>query len=295
MCVCVCVFGGSDNFIWLAEELSLKLNTVLPVSPLPLTHSTLSEQPHSGVNVARQHDSGKKFSKIQCNTNQNNMTSDVKSAISSGSLGLSTRSSNGNSNCNSQQKQHQTLINGNTTPPAMATSATAAANTSVSCATIATDTTRYKSGLSDVAADEDVDDAATSTAPSTSIATATATETSSATPAPAASVLSTGCATMPRTRQYGSNAAGAAAANSMTADKKFLSRASSAANTSASTAAAPQQHHKLQFTDKAELKLAALDNLDLAHKLDLIDDDADDPYGVLQDYLERVKVSAELA
>ncbi|XP_017968484.1 uncharacterized protein LOC108659858 [Drosophila navojoa] len=265
-----------------------------------------NEPPQSGVNVARQHDSGKKFSKIQCNTNQNNMTSDVKSAISSGSHSHSTRnnsssSSSSNNNGNSQQKQHQTLINGNTTPPATAAAAAAAAaNTSVSCATIATDTTRYKSGLSDVAADEDVDDAATSTATSTStsIATAKATAaTSSATPAPAASVLSTGCATMPRTRQYGSNAAGAVAANTMTADKKFLSRAAPAANTSGTTSAAaaaavaaPQQHHKLQFSDKAELKLAALDNLDLAHSLDLIDEDGDDPYGALQDYLERVKL-----
>lgn len=213
------------------------------------------------------------------------MTSDVKSAISSGSLTTTISTSLSTSSSQQQQQQHQALINGNTTPPATAATA-AAANTSVSSATIATDTTRYKSGLSDVAADEDVDD--------TVRATSTATATSSATPAPAASVFSTGCATMPRTRQYGSNSAGAAAANAMTADKKFLSRASPTANTSASAAAAPQQHHKLQFADKAEFKLAALDNLDLAHSLDLIDDDGEDPYVALQDYLERVKVSAGL-
>lgn len=231
------------------------------------------------------------------------MTSDVKSAISGGS---------NTSNPSNQQQQHQTLINGNgnATPPATATSATATAitttvagNTSVSSATIATDTTRYKSGLSDVVADEDVDDtatstnvAATSTATATATSTVTATATSSAaTPVAAASVFSTGCATMPRTRQYGSNAGGATAANAMTADKKFLSCAP-AANTSA-VAGQQQQlqqqqhvHHKLQLADKPESKLAALDNLDLAHRLDLIDDDGDDPYGALQDYLERVKV-----
>ncbi|XP_017847296.1 uncharacterized protein LOC108603213 isoform X2 [Drosophila busckii] len=220
----------------------------------------LQQQPTSGA--ARQHESGKKFTKIQCNTNQNNMTSDVKSAISSGS-----------NSPQQQQQQHQTLINGNATPPPPP--ATAAANTSVASATIAADTTRYKSGLSDVAAEEDVDDAAR--------ATAAATATSSATSA--ASVFSTGCATMPRVRQYGSSAAAAAAAV-MTADKKFLSR------TPASELQHVQHNHKLQFADKKSeaAKLATLDNLDLAHSLDLIDDDGEDPYGALQDYLERVKL-----
>ncbi|XP_060645221.1 uncharacterized protein LOC132783926 isoform X1 [Drosophila nasuta] len=251
------------------------------------------QQQPSGGNTARQHDSAKKFSKIQCNTNQNNMTSDVKSAISGGSN-------------TSNQQQHQTLINGNgnssssnATPPSPA--ATTAGNTSVCSATIATDTTRYKSGLSDVVADEDVDDTATSTSTAKATASATATAAPStpaattsmatATPAAAASVFSTGCATMPRTRQYGSNAAGAAAtataaANAVTADKKFLSLAPAA------TQQQQQQHvhHKLQLVDKPESQLAALNNLDLAHRFDLIDDDAEDPYGPLEDYLERVKL-----
>ncbi|KAH8360023.1 hypothetical protein KR093_010216 [Drosophila rubida] len=248
-----------------------------------------NEQLQSGGNTARQHDSAKKFTKIQCNTNQNNMTSDVKSAISAGSN-------------TSNQQPHQTLINSNgngnatpTSPPATAT-ATATATTgktSVCSATIATDTTRYKSGLSDVVADEDVDDTAPSTA-ATSAATA-ATATSSATPAAAASVFSTGCATMPRTRQYGSTAAGAttaaaAAANAMTADKKFLSLAPAANTLQQQQQQQQHVHHKLQLVDKPESQLAALDNLDLAHRFDLIDDDAEDPYGKLEDYLERVKL-----
>jgi len=68
----------------------------------------------------------------------------------------------------------------------------------------------------------------------------------------------------------------------MTADKKFLSQA---------TPVQGHHHHKLQFADKAESELAALDSLDLAHSLDLLDVDGEDPYGALQDYLERVKVS----
>ncbi|KAH8310818.1 hypothetical protein KR044_003093 [Drosophila immigrans] len=240
-----------------------------------------NEQLQSGGNTARQHDSAKKFTKIQCNTNQNNMTSDVKSAISAGSN-------------TSNQQQHQTLINGDATSlsPAATTApaTTATGNTSVCSATIATDTTRYKSGLSDVVADEDVDDTATSrsTATSTPAATFTSTATSSATPAAAASVFSTGCATMPRTRQYGSNATGATAANAMTADKKFLSLAPAA--THQQQQQQQHVHHKLQLVDKPESQLAALNNLDLAHRLDLIDDDGEDPYGPLEDYLERVKL-----
>uniref|UniRef100_B3P3J8 GG21306 n=1 Tax=Drosophila erecta TaxID=7220 RepID=B3P3J8_DROER len=238
--------------------------------------------------AARQHDKVKKLAKVQCNsnTNQNNMTGeDVKSAISS---------SNSSSNPQ-QQQQHQTLINGQaaTVPPATAAATAAAATGGVAAATsgrtsaIAADTTRYKSGLSDVAANGDVDGRPTSSATTSVVATA------------APSVFSTGCATMPRTRQYGSNVAAALAtgatsatsatgatspgSHTMTADKKFLSQA------------APVQghhHHKLQFADKADSELAALDNLDLAHSLDLLDVDGEDPYGALQEYLERVKVSA---
>ncbi|KAH8340532.1 hypothetical protein KR059_000706 [Drosophila kikkawai] len=240
----------------------------------------------------RPHDKVKKLTKMQCNgnTNQNNMTGDVKSAISSGS----------NSNCSSissnAQQQHQTLINGKATvPPATggvaapaAAAATSAAPATCGTSAIATDATRYKSGLSDAAASGDVDGRATTT-----------------TPAAAPSVFSTGCATMPRTRQYGSIATAAAAAatgatsvastganaaNTMTADKKFLGQ-------TAPVQGHPHHHlhhhhhphHKLQFVDKADSELAALDNLDLAHSLDLLDVDGEDPYGALQDYLERVK------
>ncbi|XP_030369444.1 uncharacterized protein LOC115620377 isoform X2 [Scaptodrosophila lebanonensis] len=248
--------------------------------------------------AGRQHDNNnghfKKFTKIQCNKNQNNMTSDVKSAISSGS------SRNGG------QQQHQTLINGSSNtgisngratpsppapaaaPAAAATIATAAStNTSLSAVAIAADTTRYKSGLSDVAATVADDEAA---------AIATATATSSSIPLPAAaSVFSTGCATMPRTRltqragnlsgecngeKYGSNAA------AMTVDNKFLGSTPDA-NTSS---AHQHQHYKLQFSDKCAAKLATLENLDLARSLDLIDDDSDDPYGIMEEYLERVKL-----
>lgn len=221
------------------------------------------------------------------------MTGDVKSAISSGS--------HSSSNCNSSnaQQQHQTLINGKATLPpatggvAAATSAATTAPATCGTSAIAADATRYKSGLSDAAASGDVDGRPTPAA--------------AATTAAAPSVFSTGCATMPRTRQYGSIATAAAAAasatgatstganaaNTMTADKKFLGQT------------APVQghhhplhhhhhhpHHKLQFVDKADSELAALDNLDLAHSLDLLDVDGEDPYGALQDYLERVKVSA---
>ncbi|XP_041674793.1 LOW QUALITY PROTEIN: uncharacterized protein LOC108111664 [Drosophila eugracilis] len=234
--------------------------------------------------ATRQHDKVKKLTKMQCNsnTNQNNMTGeDVKSAISN---------SSGNSNSNNQQQQqqqHQTLINGQAVTMPAATGgvagATSTAATSSRTSAIAADTTRYKSGLSDVAANGDVDGRPTSSATTSEVAAA---------PTAAPSVFSTGCATMPRTRQYGSNgaAAGAVAAavatgatpasNTMTADKKFLSQA------------APVQghhHHKLQFVDKADSELAALDNLDLAHSLDLLDVDGEDPYGALQEYLERVK------
>ncbi|KAH8351240.1 hypothetical protein KR084_012201 [Drosophila pseudotakahashii] len=225
--------------------------------------------------ATRQHDKVKKLTKVQCNsnTNQNNMTGeDVKSAIS-------------NSSNNSQQQQHQTLINGQAATVPAATggvASTAAAATSGSTSAIAADTTRYKSGLSDVAANGDVDALALGRPTSSAVAAAAA-----------PSVFSTGCATMPRTRQYGSNVAAAPAtgatatatgatpaSSSMTADKKFLSQA------------APVQghhHHKLQFADKPESDLAALDNLDLAHKLDILDVDGEDPYGALQEYLERVK------
>lgn len=210
------------------------------------------------------------------------MTSDAKSAISSGSNTQQQQQQQ-------QQKQQQLplLINSNGNASPVATSAAAAAttcNTSVSCATIAADTTRYKSGLSDVAVqqqqqqqqhEDDVD------------------ATSSATALPAAaSVFSTGCATMPRTRQYGSST-GAAATVALTADKKFSSLAPAAQQQQQLQLPQQQQHahHKLQLADKSESKLAALDNLDLAHSLDLIDDDGEDPYGALEDYLERVKVS----
>ncbi|XP_033232925.1 uncharacterized protein cv-c isoform X2 [Drosophila pseudoobscura] len=275
------------------------------------------------------------------NTNQNNMTSDVKSAISSGSHNQSqSQSQSQSSSSNNRNLQHQTLINGKaTTPPATATATATAggvredattggegvasgategaaksatqegagggSTTSGRTSAIATDATRYKSGLSDAAASGgDVDGktmAATSSA--TSAATSTATATSTFVPA-AASVFSTGCATMPRTRQYGSSATAAATAtaaaaatattgatpsNTMTADKKFLSQAAPVATLASTGNTLHQGHHKLQFVDKAESKLAALDNLDLAHSLDLMDVDGDDPYGALQEYLERVK------
>lgn len=254
---------------------------------LCVLYFSLTEQQQA----ARQHDKVKKLTKMQCNsnTNQNNMTAeDVKSAISNSSSSSSNQL---------QQQQHQTLINGQAaTVPAATAAATGgvAAATSGRTSAIAADTTRYKSGLSDVAAIGDVDGRPTSSATTSVVATG------------APSVFSTGCATMPRTRQYGSNVAAALAtgatlatsatsatssatgatspgSHTMTADKKFLSQA------------APVQghhHHKLQFADKADSELAALDNLDLAHSLDLLDVDGEDPYGALQDYLERVKVSA---
>lgn len=215
------------------------------------------------------------------------MTSDAKSAISTGS------------NTQQQQQQLPPLINGNCNTAPVATSAaaataTATCNTSVSSATICADTTRYKSGLSDVATVQqqqqqlEVEEAKPADIDATSSATA--------------SVFSTGCATMPRTRQYGSsNGAATAATVALTADKKFLSLAPAAAAAAAAQhqqqqLQLPQQqqqhaHHKLQLADKSESKLAALNNLDLAHSLDLIDDDGEDPYGALEDYLERVKVS----
>ncbi|SPP80273.1 Hypothetical predicted protein [Drosophila guanche] len=253
----------------------------------------------SGATATRQHDKLKKLTQMQCNgngngngnTNQNNMTSDVKSAISSGS-------SSSSSGSGSRNLQHQTLINGKaTTPKAMAGgvaraaartaagaegSATVEAAKSAAQGAAATDATRYKSGLSDATGNvADVD--------GNTMAAATTTFVPSA-----ASVFSTGCATMPRTRQYGSSATAAAAAagattpcNTMTADKKFLSQA--APSPVAASGNTAHLQHKLQFGDKAESKLAALDNLDLAHSLDLMDVDGDDPYGALQEYLERVK------
>lgn len=181
---------------------------------------------------ARNHDKAKKFTKTQCNsnTNQNNMTGDVKSAISTAAgAGAAVAST-------------------------AATAATAA--TSGNTSAIAADAARYKSGLSDVAADGDVD----SRRPASSVAP---------------SVFSTGCATMPRTRQHGSAAATATATSG--------SGSGSGAETTPSCSVT---------ADKSDFKLAALDNLDLAHSLDLLDVEGEDPYGALQDYLERVKVSA---
>ncbi|XP_068154084.1 uncharacterized protein cv-c isoform X1 [Drosophila tropicalis] len=265
------------------------------------------QQQQSGATPARHHDKVKKLTQIQCNsnTNQNNMTSNVKSAISSGRQQSQQEQQ--------QQSQQQTLINGKATPPLAtspatgATTAPAAATKASTSAIAATDTTRYKSGLSDVAVGEDVDFDVDGQAPLSGTATTTAvaavSTTTSTSSAIAPSVFSTGCATMPRTRQYGSNAglvaasataatgAGATPSNTMTADKKFLSQtAPIAANTSPSSSHQHHHHHKLQFADKSDSKLAALDNLDLAHSLDLMDVDGEDPYGALQDYLERVKL-----
>ncbi|KAH8318095.1 hypothetical protein KR074_008275 [Drosophila pseudoananassae] len=184
------------------------------------------------LQAARNHDKAKKFTKTQCNsnTNQNNMTGDVKSAISTaaeaGEVGASTAA----------------------TP---ATAAATAAATSGNTSAIAADAARYKSGLSDVAADGDVD----SRRPASSVAP---------------SVFSTGCATMPRTRQHGSAAATAAATSTSGPGTETTPSCSVTA-------------------DKSDFKLAALDNLDLAHSLDLLDVEGEDPYGALQDYLERVK------
>ncbi|KAH8409723.1 hypothetical protein KR222_002849 [Zaprionus bogoriensis] len=231
----------------------------------------------------QQSGAGKRFAKVQSNANQNNMTSDVKSAISSGSN-------------TQQQQQEQLLINGNcnATLPAATTAAAVAAsatcNTSVSSATIAADTTRYKSGLSDVAAA-----ATTAAATGKEDVDATSSATPATTPPPAASVFSTGCATVPRTRQYGSSnsssGCNAVATVALTADKRFSSLAPAAQQQQLQQQQQQQHaHHKLQLADKSDSKLAALDNLDLAHSRDLIDDDGEDPYGALEDYLERVKL-----
>ncbi|XP_037956094.1 uncharacterized protein LOC119685785 [Teleopsis dalmanni] len=126
-------------------------------------------------------------------------------------------------------------------------------------------------------------------------------------------VGSTGCATVPRRRspalaanerfcannngnlhkfnKYGSNTP------AMTADKTFLSNAPNriqngdkratdltAATTTATTGAASV------LASDASTQLAALDNLDLALSLDLTDEDGEDPYFALQEYLEKVKL-----